>query len=51
MTEKFKLAEKELSDLVAAKDWHEVATVATRLKYLQGIEQAARAWPNTPFDH
>ena len=50
MTEKFKLAEKELSDLVAAKDWHEVATVATRLKYLQGSGcQVEREFDFTSF--
>jgi len=41
----------ELSGFVAAKAWDQVSEAATRLKYLQSIEQAARAWPNQPHDH
>ena len=51
LIEKIKKAEQDLSVSVAAKDWSEVTSVATRLKYLQGIEQAARVWPNPLFDH
>ncbi|KAH8100721.1 hypothetical protein BXZ70DRAFT_1008209 [Cristinia sonorae] len=49
--ERLKAVEAELSQLVAAKAWDSVATAATRLKYLQGIEQAARAWPHSVHDH
>lgn len=40
-----------ISDLVAAKDWAAVKEAATRLKYLRGIEDAAKAWPGSVFDH
>ncbi|KAJ3552272.1 hypothetical protein NM688_g4236 [Phlebia brevispora] len=40
-----------LSAAVADKDWGAVKEATIRLKYLQGIDQAAQAWPNQPFDH
>ena len=46
--------EELLPVLVAAvtlKDWTSVKEYAVRLKYLQGIDLAAEAWPNQPFDH
>ncbi|THH34132.1 hypothetical protein EUX98_g90 [Antrodiella citrinella] len=43
--------QEELSEFVAAKAWDRVSEAAIRLKYLQGIEQAARAWPNRAHDH
>jgi molecular chaperone HscB len=42
---------KEIEDLVGNEDIDKLHHAATRLKYLQGIEQAAQSWPNPPFDH
>jgi molecular chaperone HscB len=41
----------ELSVAVAAKDWVAVRSAAVKLKYLQGIDHAAEAWPNQVSDH
>lgn len=43
-----KLAEtlREITDLVAKKDWPAVKAAAIKLKYLEGIEKAAEAWPH-----
>ncbi|TCD71528.1 hypothetical protein EIP91_008909 [Steccherinum ochraceum] len=49
--EKFDEAQRELSGLIASKAWNDAAAAATRLKYLQSIEHAARAWPERLFDH
>ncbi|KAF7791860.1 hypothetical protein EIP86_002884 [Pleurotus ostreatoroseus] len=40
-----------LAAAVTSKDWTSVKEYAVRLKYLQGIDLAAEAWPNQPFDH
>ena len=37
---------QEITDLVAQKDWPAVKAAAIKLKYLQGIEKAAEAWPH-----
>lgn len=42
---------QDISGLVGAKDWPAVKIATTRLKYLRGIEDAAKAWPNSHFDH
>ncbi|GJE86120.1 co-chaperone Hsc20 [Phanerochaete sordida] len=41
----------ELSAAVAAKDWDAAKNATVKLKYLQGINAAAEAWPNTAHDH
>ncbi|EPQ60644.1 Co-chaperone Hsc20 [Gloeophyllum trabeum ATCC 11539] len=41
----------EIEQLVGVEDWEEVKKAAVRLKYLQGIHDAAQAWPNSHFDH
>lgn len=41
----------EIYDLVEAKDWPAVKNAAIKLKYMRGIEDAAKAWPNSHFDH
>ncbi|KAI0732399.1 hypothetical protein C8Q72DRAFT_901961 [Fomitopsis betulina] len=47
-TNGLKLAEtlREITDLVAKKDWPAVKAAAIKLKYLEGIEKAAEAWPH-----
>ena len=42
---------KEIEHLVAEKDWESLRTAAVKLKYLQGIESAAAAWPAVAHDH
>ncbi|KAI0655088.1 Co-chaperone Hsc20 [Cubamyces menziesii] len=42
---------QEIERLVADKDWPALRTAAIRLKYLQGIESAAAAWPASVHDH
>ena len=42
---------KEIEQLVAEKDWESLRTAAVKLKYLQGIESAAAAWPAIAHDH
>ncbi|KAI0361610.1 Co-chaperone Hsc20 [Trametes cingulata] len=42
---------REIEKLVAAKDWPALRTAAVKLKYLQGIESAAAAWPAVASDH
>ena len=41
----------ELSSAIAAKDWDTVKSKTVKLKYLQGINAAAEAWPNRVHDH
>ncbi|KZT02713.1 Co-chaperone Hsc20 [Laetiporus sulphureus 93-53] len=41
----------EIRHLVEKKDWPAVKEAAVKLKYLQGIEQAAAAWPHPFTDH
>ncbi|EPT04332.1 hypothetical protein FOMPIDRAFT_1157455 [Fomitopsis schrenkii] len=47
-TNGLRLAEviQEITDLVSQKDWLAVKTAAIKLRYLQGIEKAAEAWPH-----
>ena len=40
-----------ISAAVAAEDWTSVKSDAVKLKYLQGIDSAAEAWPNRVHDH
>ncbi|OJT15832.1 hypothetical protein TRAPUB_3430 [Trametes pubescens] len=42
---------QEIESVVAAKDWPALRTAAVKLKYLQGIESAAAAWPEVTHDH
>ncbi|CCM07096.1 uncharacterized protein FIBRA_09423 [Fibroporia radiculosa] len=42
---------QEIEQLVGEKDWAAVKSAAVKLKYLQGIEQAAAAWPHRFNDH
>ncbi|KAI0335263.1 Co-chaperone Hsc20 [Cubamyces sp. BRFM 1775] len=42
---------QEIERLAANKDWPALRTAAIRLKYLQGIEYAAAAWPASMHDH
>ncbi|TBU35251.1 hypothetical protein BD311DRAFT_709602 [Dichomitus squalens] len=42
---------KEIEDLVAEKNWDALRTAAVKLKYLQGIQSAAAAWPAVVHDH
>lgn len=48
---KIKESIQEIEKLVADKDWPGLRTAAIRLKYLQGIESAAAAWPASAHDH
>ncbi|KAI0322333.1 hypothetical protein OF83DRAFT_1094751 [Amylostereum chailletii] len=41
----------DIEQLVASQDWDGARGAAVRLRYLQGIEDAAKSWPATPFDH
>lgn len=41
----------ELSAAVASKDWDSAKRTTIKLKYLQGINAAAEAWPNRVHDH
>lgn len=41
----------ELSDGIARKDWDSVKSNTIKLKYLQGIDAAADAWPSSLHDH
>ncbi|KAI0047835.1 Co-chaperone Hsc20 [Auriscalpium vulgare] len=41
----------EIEALVESEDWDATRRAAVRLKYLQGIDDAVRSWPNAPFDH
>jgi molecular chaperone HscB len=41
----------EIEALVEKKAWEELKTAAIKLKYLQGIADAADAWPERVFDH
>ena len=43
--------EDEISTLIAAKDWVGAKNATIKLKYYQGIELAAKVWPNTAHDH
>ncbi|KAI9063072.1 Co-chaperone Hsc20 [Trametes sanguinea] len=42
---------QEIEQLAAAKDWPALRTAAVKLKYLQGIDSAAAAWPANVNDH
>ncbi|KAI0078874.1 Co-chaperone Hsc20 [Panus rudis PR-1116 ss-1] len=42
---------QEISRLIDTKDWSGVALAAAKLKYLRGIDDAARNWPNAVSDH
>ncbi|TFK89954.1 hypothetical protein K466DRAFT_644648 [Polyporus arcularius HHB13444] len=42
---------REIEQLAGAKDWEALRTAAIKLKYLQGIESAAAAWPAVVHDH
>lgn len=45
-TDKIKETLEEIERAVHAKDWTLTREAAVRLKYWQGIEDAAREWPN-----
>ena len=47
-----KIAEtvEEIEKIVGEKDWEALRTAAVKLKYLQGIESAAAAWPAHVLD-
>ncbi|KAI0735160.1 hypothetical protein C8Q76DRAFT_711216 [Earliella scabrosa] len=47
-----KIAEtvEEIEKIVGEKDWEALRTAAVKLKYLQGIESAAAAWPTHVLD-
>lgn len=40
-----------ISTFVEGGNWDEVKSHAIKLKYMQGIDAAAEAWPNTVHDH
>ncbi|KAA1471477.1 hypothetical protein DENSPDRAFT_819743 [Dentipellis sp. KUC8613] len=42
---------QDIEAAVASEDWETAKRGAVRLKYLQGIDDAAHAWPDPPFDH
>ncbi|KAI1797889.1 Co-chaperone Hsc20 [Ganoderma leucocontextum] len=42
---------EEIEQLVGSKDWEGLRAAAVKLKYLQGIESAAAAWPASVHDH
>ena len=42
---------EEIEQLAGLKDWGELRVAAVKLKYLQGIESAAAAWPAVAHDH
>ena len=42
---------EEIERLVGSKDWEALHVAAVKLKYLQGIESAAAAWPASIHDH
>ncbi|TFK57088.1 Co-chaperone Hsc20 [Heliocybe sulcata] len=44
--EKIKATVAEIEQLVGDRDWERANQAAVRLKYLQGIHDAAQAWPN-----
>ena len=41
----------QIESLVDHEDWPNLKTAAIKLKYLQGIADAAQAWPDRVFDH
>jgi molecular chaperone HscB len=41
----------QIENFVEEEDWINLKTAAIKLKYLQGIADAADAWPNRVFDH
>ncbi|VDB84485.1 unnamed protein product [Peniophora sp. CBMAI 1063] len=41
----------EIDEHIGARDWNAAHRAAVKLKYLEGIEQAAKSWPSAPFDH
>lgn len=41
----------QIESLVEHEDWPNLKTAAIKLKYLQGIADAAQAWPDRVFDH
>ncbi|PIL31956.1 hypothetical protein GSI_06660 [Ganoderma sinense ZZ0214-1] len=42
---------REIERLVGSKDWESLRVAAVKLKYLQGIDSAAAAWPASVHDH
>lgn len=40
-----------IDENIGARDWEAAHKAAVKLKYLEGIEQAAKTWPSAPFDH
>lgn len=42
---------REIEEIVENKDWPALRTAAIKLKYLEGIESAAAAWPNVEHGH
>ena len=40
-----------ISTYVEGGNWEAVKKEAIKLKYMQGIDAAAKAWPNTPNNH
>ncbi|KAM5536192.1 hypothetical protein V8D89_010091 [Ganoderma adspersum] len=42
---------EEIEQLAGSKDWGALRVAAVKLKYLQGIESAAAAWPASVHDH
>jgi hypothetical protein len=49
--EKIQATSQRLSTLVEGRQWEDVKREAIRLKYLEGIAEAARVWPETSSDH
>ena len=41
---------REIEQLAGLKDWEALRVAAVKLKYLQGIESAAAAWPASVHD-
>ena len=41
----------EIEEHIGARNWEAAHKAAVKLKYLEGIEQAAKSWPSAPFDH
>ncbi|KAI0348061.1 Co-chaperone Hsc20 [Trametopsis cervina] len=42
---------EQIETLVESENWEVAKTHAIKLKYLQGIDAAAEAWPNSSHDH
>ncbi|KDQ63554.1 hypothetical protein JAAARDRAFT_169505 [Jaapia argillacea MUCL 33604] len=40
-----------IEECIGREDWEGAKKEAIRLRYLDGIQEAAKAWPNSVFDH